>query len=118
MRGAQPAPTNAPPGWCEAKWATFNGNGVSGGTIFALAEQHGYVRPAKASKERPKATHHLNGSAQLPREESAQPRTNGKANRIEGLEFDDEIAGSKHGRGCVARAFVLLHSAWRQTHSD
>ena len=49
------------------------------------------MRPAKARKERPKATHHLNGSAQLPREELAQPRTNGKANRIEGLEFDDEI---------------------------
>jgi hypothetical protein len=38
---------------------------VSGGTIFALAEQHGYTRPAKASKERPKAQH-LNGSADQP----------------------------------------------------
>jgi Primase C terminal 2 (PriCT-2) len=31
------------PGWCEAKWRSFNGSGVTGGSIFALAEQDGYV---------------------------------------------------------------------------
>src|SRR5262249_58280169 len=38
------------PGWCEAKWETFNGSGITGGTIFALAEQHGYVRPDAHTK--------------------------------------------------------------------
>ena len=89
------------PGWCEEKWATFRGQGRSGGTIFGIAEDHGYSKPAKATKDKAK---HLNGHSAASAnwsnppaegEASAQSRTNGKAkSRIDGLEFDDEITVS------------------------
>src|SRR5262245_39334338 len=31
-------------GWCENKWRSFRRGGITGGTIFALAEEHSYAR--------------------------------------------------------------------------
>src|SRR5262249_22988227 len=43
-------------GWAAEKWKTFKRGGVTGGTIFALAEQHGWSKPERAhTKQREKA---------------------------------------------------------------
>jgi Primase C terminal 2 (PriCT-2) len=55
-------------GWCESKWKSFNGHGITGGTIFKLAKEGGYVKPDrddkedKASKEPPKGKKATNGT--------------------------------------------------------
>jgi hypothetical protein len=65
-------------GWCDEKWKSFNGKGVTGGTIFALAKEHGYVHAErKAKTPRPKKP--TNGDGQ---NGQAHTNTNG-ANKTE-----------------------------------
>jgi putative DNA primase/helicase len=65
------------PGVCEDKWKSFRGSGVTGGTIFALAQQHGYYHKAQ--------------------------RSNGRADPIERVADARESAGGTgHGRALVS----------------
>ncbi len=61
------------PGACADKWKSFAGQrGITGGTIFAMAEESGWTRPIRLMNTAPVVVQKIHGAAQARRHKSAQ----------------------------------------------
>ena len=53
------------PGVCAEKWKSFSGSrGITGGTIFAMADERGWTRPIRLMKAAPKVAQRIGGGVQ------------------------------------------------------
>jgi putative DNA primase/helicase len=48
-------------GWAADKWTSFRGTGITGGTIFALAEQRGWRKSERTQRKQRKKANGANG---------------------------------------------------------